>query len=161
MSAGLEWPSSARLPPEARAEISAEHHRRERAAAARRAASMPEPALARRLAAAERRIAELESFNREILPDAIGQAMADLHEMLDTKASPATIRTLVGEAMASLHRGTWTATQGYREGVFVTHSGSLWLSTAGNVGVRPGDGSVWRLVAKGVVTPPRRKGDRS
>ena len=46
------------------------------------------------------------------------------------------------------YSGVWDPNHEYVENSLITCGGSLWLSTIKSKGLRPGDGSGWKLVCK-------------
>jgi hypothetical protein len=46
------------------------------------------------------------------------------------------------------YRGTWKADESYPEASIITHAGSAWIATIESKGLRPGDGTGWKLMVK-------------
>ena len=46
------------------------------------------------------------------------------------------------------YSGTWKHNDEYAENSLVSHSGSLFIATIKSKGLRPGDGSAWKLCVK-------------
>ena len=58
-------------------------------------------------------------------------------------------RVAVLEARPTLkYLGPWKSTDEYSENSLVTHSGSMFVATIKSKGLRPGDGSAWKLCCK-------------
>jgi hypothetical protein len=52
--------------------------------------------------------------------------------------------------------GVWRSDRSYHKGDLATHGGSAWVATIGSTGMKPGDGSAWRLAAKSDLSALRR-----
>ena len=112
-----------------------------------------------------RRLERMVLGEKAILLKAVGRAIGQTHKAIDGQLKAIEDREPIPISLPVLdqhdrptmrYAGIWSATKAYQPGDLATYNGSGWVAQIGSKGLRPGDGTGWKLAVKG--DPSRLKG---
>jgi hypothetical protein len=109
-----------------------------------------------------KRLAQLQKDNRRLKDDVnllLNLLLGDLDKKADERQAPRIITLIENIAWDLMYEkkvmrdvGVWDEGRLYGPGATVTHRGAAWVCHTQNKGVKPGEGSLWRLAVKSDVS---------